>query len=274
MNNGTLVDPSKPAFSLVDDNLEEEFLNSGNPFLSNNIPKAYSPAQQEQQDVVYQIRKVEQSSLDSTKRTLQAIAESEQIGVETAKNLVHQREQLENTNKRLDMIQEDLKSSDKDIKAMGSSFNSFKQWLFKKKPGKEKERSALQSPTGDRGDPNFDHNPALEKAVSIAPPPQDPSLRIRGIDYSETSSKRYDGPVAAGETGQHWRETTAKVNRQIDDDLEDMSFGLSRLKGLAQGLNTELTQQNDLLETIGGKAEKTDLKLGQTNKNINSLLKK
>ena len=61
---------------------------------------------------------VEQRTLDSTQRSLRALAESEQVGVETAKDLVHQREQLENTSKRLDNINEDLKESQKNISAI------------------------------------------------------------------------------------------------------------------------------------------------------------
>ena len=274
MNSRGLVDPSKPAFSMVEDELEDEFLSSSNPFASNNFGKAYDPAKEEMGQTIHQIRKVEQSSLDSTKRCLQSIAESEQMGVETAKNLVHQREQLENTSKRLDMMNEDLKESQKNISAMKSVFTSFRQWMTKDKNPKAKSNS-ISSPS-EYGDPNFDHNPALEKAVNIAPQGPDPSLRIRGIDYDNSSSGRYEGPLKSPQDSdpQDWRATTKKVDKQIDDDLDEMSFGLSRLAGLAHGLNTELTQQNELVERVGEKAAKTDIRLGTTNKNLNSLLKK
>lgn len=45
-------------------------------------------------------------------------------------------------------------------------------------------------------------------------------LRLRGVDYSESSSssqKRYNGP---GESdADNWKETTKRVNTQLDNDL-------------------------------------------------------
>ena len=55
---------------------------------------------------------------------------------------------------------------------------------------------------------------------------------------------------------------------------EEMSFGLSRLRGLAEGLGQEITGQNELIDTVAHKADKTDLRLTSTNKDINAILKK
>jgi len=265
-------DPSKPAFSVLDDPLEEEFLNSGNPFASNGI-KAYTPAQQEHQTTIMKIQDVEQRTLDSTKRSLQAIAESEQIGVETAKTLVHQREQLVNTDKRLDMIQEDLKESQKNIKAIKSVFSSFRQWMTKDKK-KDADKDNKEKDTEDTKDTeaSFDHNPALERAVAIAPNMPHPSLEASGATYG--NSTRYAGPLKSSPSGGDWKDTTNRVNRQLDQDLDDMAFGLSRLKGLAEGLGQEIGGQNELIDSIATKADRTDIKLGSTNKQINTLLKK
>ena len=44
------------------------------------------------------------------------------------------------------------------------------------KGGKDAKKSDAQSPTSDiHREPNFDHNPQLEKAVNIAPQYPDPS---------------------------------------------------------------------------------------------------
>jgi len=273
MNSNYSYDPSKPAFATLDDPLEEEFLNSGNPFANNGI-KAYNPQQQELQTTVMKIQDVEQRTLDSTKRSLQAIAESEQIGVETAKTLVHQREQLVNTDRRLDMIQEDLKESQKNINAIKSVFSSFRQWMTKDKKKKDGDKDNQEKDTEDTKDPkdpSFDHNPALERAVAIAPDLPHPSLEASGATYG--GSTRYAGPLKSAPSDD-WRHTTSRVNQQLDQDLDDMAFGLSRLKGLAEGLGQEISGQNELIDSIAGKAEKTDLRLGTTNKQINTLLKK
>jgi len=262
MSSNYRIDSSKPAFSDIED--------STNPFLSNNGPKVYDPAQEEHFSVVQQIQQVEQRSLDSTKRSLKALAESEQIGVDVAENLVHQREQLVNTNKRLDIINEDLKESQKNIKAMKSVWSSLRQWMSRDK-GTPSPKEKVAVPDGPSS-PNYDHNPILEKAVNIAPNYPDPSLRLRGVDYD--ANKRYEGPVSQSSSGEDWKETSKKVNKQLDDDLDEMSFGLSRLKGLAEGLNVEITQQNSLLDDISRKAERADNRLGSTNKQINGILRK
>lgn len=42
-------------------------------------------------------------------------------------------------------------------------------------------------------------------------------LRLRGVDYSESSSTRYQGPASGG--SDDWRDTTKRVNNQLDSDL-------------------------------------------------------
>lgn len=53
-----------------------------------------------------------------------------------------------------------------------------------------------------------------------------------------------------------------------------MSFGLSRLQGLAEGLGQEISGQNELIDKITVKADRTDIRLISTNKQINTILKK
>ncbi|KAA0198651.1 hypothetical protein HAZT_HAZT005545 [Hyalella azteca] len=290
MSHNYALNSNKPAFSVADDDMESAFLqSSGGAYMAGdrlfgNGPKPFSPPSDtspeelQYQSTIQQIQDVERRTLASTKRSMQAIAESEQIGVETAKDLVHQREQLENTNRRLDNINEDLKESQKNISAIKSVFSSFRQWMTSPKNADTKDKkktSDVASPSADSGykEPSFDHNPKLERAVNIAPKYPDPSLSLRGIDYSESSgSTRYQGPGVGDEAD--WKQTSKRVNQQLDNDLEEMAFGLSRLKGLAEGLGQEITDQNKLLDTITSKADKTDLNLNSTNKQINSILKK
>ena len=46
------------------------------------------------------------------------------------------------------------------------------------------------------------------------------------------------------------------------------------ITGLAQGLNTELEEQNDLLDNIDDQAAKAGLKINQQNKDMNKILGK
>lgn len=60
----------------------------------------------------------------------------------------------------------------------------------------------------------------------------------------------------------------------LDQNLDHMSAGLSRLKMLAEGLGGEIESQNKLLDNINPKAEKVEAKMGEQQKLINRILGK
>ena len=66
--------------------------------------------------------------------------------------------------------------------------------------------------------------------------------------------------------------TTHDVNAALDRNLDEISNGLSRLKGLAQGLNSELEEQNDILDNIDDQAAKAGIKIQSQNKDMNKIL--
>ena len=53
-----------------------------------------------------------------------------------------------------------------------------------------------------------------------------------------------------------------------------MSQSLSRLKGLAQGLNSELDDQDKLLDRLQISTDKADWRIQRQNKDMERLLKK
>merc|ERR1712029_483727 len=67
---------------------------------------------------------------------------------------------------------------------------------------------------------------------------------------------------------------TSAVDEQLDKNLDDMATSLARLKGLAQGLNTELDEHNDILERVNDKADMVGFKVDKQNKDMNKILKK
>lgn len=60
--------------------------------------------ERQRQAMLERQREIEQRTLDSSARSIGLLRDSEQIGIATAEELVRQREQLDNTNKRLDEI--------------------------------------------------------------------------------------------------------------------------------------------------------------------------
>lgn len=66
----------------------------------------------------------------------------------------------------------------------------------------------------------------------------------------------------------------ANIDEALDRNLDDMANGLSRLKGLAQGLNDELNDHNDLIDRVNYKTENVGWKVEKQNKDMNKILGK
>jgi len=56
--------------------------------------------------------------------------------------------------------------------------------------------------------------------------------------------------------------------------LDQMSSGMSRLKGLAVGLGDEISAQNDQLDRIAPKVERADTKIRDQNRQMRHILGK
>ena len=67
---------------------------------------------------------------------------------------------------------------------------------------------------------------------------------------------------------------TNAVDEQLDRNLDDMASSLARLKGLAQGLNTELDEHNDILGRVADKTDVVGFKVDKQNKDMGKILKK
>merc|ERR1711931_527710 len=79
-----------------------------------------------------QISHHEDACLESTKRALASITDSERTGVATAEELVAQREQLERVDQRLDETQTTLKASQRSLNGIKSVWGGLTN-MFKKK---------------------------------------------------------------------------------------------------------------------------------------------
>ena len=60
-------------------------------------------------------------------------------------------------------------------------------------------------------------------------------------------------------------------HKKIDNNLDEMSSGLSRLKNLALGLQTEIEEQDDMLDRLTKKVEILDVGIKSTDKKIRQL---
>ncbi|XP_015920997.1 synaptosomal-associated protein 29 [Parasteatoda tepidariorum] len=221
------------------------------------------------QQILQERRLIEERTLQSTNNSLGLLHESEQVGILTAEELVKQREQLENIEENLDLINSTMRISQKHINSMKSLFGGIKGYFTKGnvdtnskilEPSQtKKSASALQSKIDTLREDN-----TLSEATH-------PALRIRDLPYDEPDAF---GKSSGGVTSPTSKKMPISVDEKLDQNLEFMSMGLGRLKNLAIGLNDEIETQNELLDTIHNKADKADETLEYQNSQIKRLLKK
>lgn len=129
----------------------------------------YNPEglQGDRQKLIDQKKAIEERTIASSSRSIALLRDSEQIGIATAEELVRQREQLENSSKRLDEINTTLRFSQKHINGIKSVFGSLKNYLS----GQKDERSAtattsikssLSDITSETKKLNLDAHPSMK----------------------------------------------------------------------------------------------------------------
>ncbi|KAI5696264.1 hypothetical protein M8J75_010618 [Diaphorina citri] len=221
----------------------------------------YNDMESKKQALIEKKKEIEQQSVLSSQRAIQMLRESEDVGIATADELYHQREQLERTERRLDDINTTLKYSQKHIQGIKSVFGGLKNFLSKSKnePLASPSTSSKPEPTvGDSGTKK-ELQEAINKAKNSETGYNHPALRLRDVQDPNSESK------SSGEMD---------CQAILDQNLDEMVGSLARLKGLALGLGEELESQNNLVENIISKSERADMNIQRQNKDMNRLLKK
>lgn len=264
---------SNPSNLFEDDDVDDEtFLrNTGPRIPSPNKPQHHSSShysghigelERQRQVMLEKQREIEQRTLDSSSRSIGLLRDSEQIGIATAEELVRQREQLQNTNKRLDEINSNLHVSQKHLNGIKSVFYGLKNYISGKsdqtppKSATPPSNSHVGGPSSSRLEETIDYLPRLnnEDRYNLHP-----STRLRGLDEQTMAAPITD---------------SQRVNEVLDANLDEMMQAISRLKGLGSALGEEIDAQNELIDTIQDKVEGADISIGKQNKQMNKLLGK
>jgi synaptosomal-associated protein 29 len=244
-------DKSNPFFEDVEDEVDDA------TFLGNRArPNDVSTLQERREQLLMEKRKIEERTVQSTFRSISLLRDSEQIGTATAEELVRQREQLENTEVKLDAINSSLRTSQKHIQSIKSVFGSIKNYFAGGKPDDRprstssetdkptvtKSRSELSQILENHGDGgNFSSDPT-----------DHPTMRFRSESIP----------------------TSRDVDKILDQNLEEMGSAISRLKNLGLGLQGELDSQSDLLDRVANKTDNAVFNMDKQNKEMNRILKK
>lgn len=200
----------------------------------------------------------------STGRSLSLMYESEKIGVASAEELVRQRGALERTEKMVDKMEQDLKTSQKHINSIKSVFGGLVNY-FKSKPA--------ETPPVQNGMLAPQPSGRLKEAISSSKEQETqyqashPNLRklqdsdsVPGGACSALSSEAYP-------RNPHLR----ACHQRIDSNLDELSMGLGRLKDIALGIQTEIDEQDDILDRLTSKVDKLDVNITSTERKVRQL---
>lgn len=228
---------------------------------SRRIPSNNNPFEEQQYNYQQRIQEVENRTLASSNRSLGLLRETENVGIATAEELARQREQLEKTNKQLDDINTTLRFSQKHLNGLKSVFGGLKNYIAGQRDAKANQQLSTTASTSTLAD-------KLNSPTSSYARPPVPTGEL--YDGHPATQLRMDENYFATQRAA----TGTSFNQQLDKNLDEMAGSLSRLKGLAIDLHTEIDDHNDLIDDITNKVENVDVKIGKQNKDINKLLNK
>ncbi|XP_018584218.1 synaptosomal-associated protein 29 [Scleropages formosus] len=225
-----------------------------------------SEADRRQRQLQQEAMRSAQSATDSSNRSLRLIYESEKMGTDTAEELMRQGEALRRTERMVDNMEEDLKTSQKHINSIKSVWGGIVNY-FK---GKPEPRAAPEEPVG------YQANSRLQAALNESKEHEDkyqqshPNLKKLDTSGFGVSGISPEGPTS-NQNGYPWNQHLRATHQQLDSNLDEMSLGLSRLKNLGLGLQVELEDQDSSIDNLLGKVDRMDGKINATNQQIKSL---
>ena len=211
------------------------------------------------QALIQRRKEIEDRTLESSERGLGLLYESEKVGSATAVELTRQKEQLLNTESKLDEINSSLRQSERHLQGIRSVFGSIRNYFSGHSTTAASSGSASSNQAG--APPVANRNPA---ALTSGP--------------GQASYNNFNNRVSQSHnniSGMNQQQSfSSAVDEQLDRNLDDMASSLARLKGLAQGLNTELDDHNQILERVSDKADVVGFKVDKQNKEMGKILKK
>nr|XP_019954533.1 PREDICTED: synaptosomal-associated protein 29 [Paralichthys olivaceus]XP_019954534.1 PREDICTED: synaptosomal-associated protein 29 [Paralichthys olivaceus]XP_019954535.1 PREDICTED: synaptosomal-associated protein 29 [Paralichthys olivaceus] len=249
----------------ADDDDEEGFKPKSRGFDDDPSDSGLSDAERRQRYLQQEVMRTAQSAVDSSYRSLGLIHESEKMGVETAEELMRQGEALKRTNKMLDHMDQDLKTSQKHINSIKSVWGGLVSY-FK---GTPETKPPPEQPNAYQASDKLENALSGSKDVEDRYQASHPNLRKlntggfgASASVDDSSSQKNGHPQ-----NRHLRE----AHQTLDNNLDDMSDGLRRLKNLGLGLQSEIQSQDDSIDSLLNKVDKMDSKILNTNKQIKNL---
>merc|ERR1719283_527787 len=186
---------------------------------------------------------VADQSLESTRRMVNLVEESQSAGVKTIEMLENQGEQLQRIEGGLDNINADMKEAEKHLTGMEKWCGLCVLPCYRRKRIKDVDESKWET-TKDG------------QVVKRQP----------GTQGDAGSSRQDGGPYIE-------RITNDAREDEMEDNMQVVGSVLSNLKNMAADMGGEIERQNKQLDKIDYKAGKADVNLAVANKRTEKLLK-
>lgn len=195
----------------------------------------------DEEDTLEQIQerigRVENDSLESTRRALRTLNETEEVGVKTAEELVRQGEKLQAVEDQLDNVNNTLNATQKNLNQIKSVFGGLKNKFFGVKTPKLDSFTVSSS----------DSKPSMHTSKSA----------------NTISHQKADFAVITG----------SDREKEMNKNLEEMSMGLKRLANLGLDMQRELDRQDPLINRLNDKAGSTKYRIDDQQTQIKKILK-
>ncbi|XP_060085600.1 synaptosomal-associated protein 29-like [Ylistrum balloti] len=241
--------------------------------------RGYGEIEDGRRNILEQINASEDRQLESTRRALSSLYDSERMGVATAEELTRQGEQLNNIESKVTDIDKNMTTTQKHLNSIKSVFGGIKNWWSTKKedtntrPEPAETSSRLKQAMENQGSP-MGAEAGRRKADTSG----------FGMEEDDLDSRFMAGsrkPVESQGYGQASRQqqilqpvTGSGREEETNDNLALMSDGMSRLRDLALGLGDEISRQNDQIDRITPKVDKVNVKVDDQNRQMRRILHK
>ncbi|XP_005391895.1 PREDICTED: synaptosomal-associated protein 29 [Chinchilla lanigera] len=249
------------SYNPFDDDAEDEDTRPASFRDARDLPDGPAAAEDRQQYLRQEVLRRAEATAASTSRSLSLMYESEKVGVASSEELVRQRGVLERTEKMVDKMDQDLKTSQRHINSIKSVFGGLVNY-FKSKPA--------ETPAEQNGMLTPQPNSRLKEAISTSKEQEEkyqashPNLRKLDNVDSQTGSAV---STEAYPKNPHLR----AYHQKIDSNLDELSMGIGRLKDIALGMQTEIEEQDDILDRLTTKVDKLDINIKSTEKKVRQL---
>lgn len=249
----------------ADDDDEEDFKPKSRGGFDDDDDSGLSEAERRQKYLQQEVMRTAKSAVDSSYRSIGLIYESEKMGVETAEELMRQGEVLKRTDKMLDNMDQDLKTSQRHITSIKSVWGGLVNY-FK---GKPETKPPPEEPKA------YQANSTLQTAMSSSREQEDKYQashpNLRKLDTAGFGASASIDSSSSRQNGYPQNRYLKEAHQTLDNNLDEMCGGLQRLKNLGLGLQSEIDDQDASIDSLLNKVDKMDLKIHNTNQQIKNL---